>query len=212
MDYFVQTQPNKGKLKNGDSYQVYEDEMFFIGCVADGVGSCSCDWKASKEICEDFVYYFNEFRQSSSNLTYILQDSLKKAYAKLYLTKGECEGMLSTMVCVVIDKSKKEYFFLGIGDSKILFVQSDKISEISQETDFKIPIDLLPNYVKIGGNLISDTNFVLISDGFWTNRKAYEIELQIAINSPDWKSRMTQLFEINKISQFDDMTVMVIKI
>jgi hypothetical protein len=93
-----------------------------------------------------------------------------------------------------------------------LFVQSDKISEISQETDFKIPIDLLPNYVKIGGNLISDTNFVLISDGFWTNRKAYEIELQIAINSPDWKSRMTQLFEINKISQFDDMTVMVIKI
>ncbi len=212
MDYFVQTQPNKDKLKNGDSYQVYEDEMVFIGCVADGVGGCPCDWKASKEICEDFIYYFNEFRQSSNNLTYILQDSLRKAYAKLYWTKDKCEGMLSTMVCVVIDKLSKEYFFIGIGDSKILLVQTDKVSEISQETDFKIPIDSLLNYVKIGGNLVSDTNFVLISDGFWANRKAYEIELQVAINSLDWKSRMTQLFEINKISQFDDMTIMVIKV
>jgi serine/threonine protein phosphatase PrpC len=212
MDYFVQTQANEGKLKNGDSYQVYEDEMVFIGCVADGVGGCSCDWRASKEICEDFIFYFNEYRQSSSNLNHILQDSLRKSYAKLYWTKGECEGMLSTMVCIVNDKINKEYFFLSIGDSKILLLQSDKIAEISQETDFKIPINLLPNYVKIGGKLTVDTSFVLLSDGFWANRKAYEIELQIAINSPDWKSRMTQLFEINKISQFDDMTVMVVKV
>ena len=212
MDYFVQTQPNKGKLKNGDSYQAYEDETVFIGCVADGVGGCPCDWKASKEICEDFIDYFNEFRQQSSNLNYILQDSLGKAFAKLYGTKGKCEGMLSTMVCVVIDKLNNEYFFLGIGDSKILLVQADKTFEISQETDFKIPLDLLPNYVKIGNKLTLNTSFVLLSDGFWTNRKAYEIELQIAINSPNWKSRMAQLFEINKMSQFDDMTVMVIKV
>lgn len=211
MDYFAQTSPNKGKIQNGDSYKVYDDETIFIGCVADGVGGCSCDWKASKDICEDFIYYFNEFRQKSSNTYYVVQDSLRKSYAKLYFTKGECEGMLSTLVCVVIDKLTKEYFYLSIGDSKILLIDAEKLVEISKETDFRIPIDLLPNYVKIGNGLALNISFVLMSDGFWANRKGYETELQLAISSPDWKSRMSQLFEINKMSQFDDMTVMVIQ-
>lgn len=211
MDYFAQTSPNKGKIQNGDNYQVYEDETVFIGCVADGVGGCPCDWKASKDICEDFIYYFNEFRQKSSNTYYVLQDSLRNSYTKLYFTKGECEGMLSTLVCVVIDKLTKEYFYLSIGDSKILLIDAEKLVEISKETDFRIPIDLLPNYVKIGHGLALNTSFVLISDGFWANRKGYETELQLAISSLDWKSRMSQLFEINKMSQFDDMTVMAIQ-
>lgn len=211
MDYFVQTFPRKGKIPNGDSYQVYEDDAIFIGCVADGVGGRPCDWKASKEVCEDFVYYFNELRPDSGNPFYTAQDSLRKTYAKLYHRGGACGGMLSTLVCVIIDKSTHAYFYLSIGDSKILRIEAEKAVVISRETDFEIPIDLLPGYVQTGKELALNASFVLVSDGFWANRKAYDAELQFAVNGPDWKSSVAQLFEINKMTQFDDMTVMVIK-
>ena len=55
--------PNKGKLKNGDNYNFFEDDSVAMAIVADGVGGNACDWKASEQACEDLVFLYNsEFK------------------------------------------------------------------------------------------------------------------------------------------------------
>ena len=48
MKHIVQSIPDKGKIKNGDNYNFYEDDTVLIAVVADGVGGNACDWKASE--------------------------------------------------------------------------------------------------------------------------------------------------------------------
>jgi len=55
MKHIVQSIPNKGKIKNGDNYNFYEDDTVLIAVVADGVGGNACDWKASEQACQDLI-------------------------------------------------------------------------------------------------------------------------------------------------------------
>ena len=81
MEVYKKTIPNKGKSKNGDSFNTYEDDTIFIGCVADGVGGCPCDYKASEQVCEDLIhYYLDEFRQLGVKEG--IANSLRKTFAR----------------------------------------------------------------------------------------------------------------------------------
>ena len=134
-----------------------------------------------------------------------------KTYARIYWTKGKCEGMLTTLVAVIIDKATEEYFYFGIGDSLILKFENDTIEELTPECAFRIQPDLLPSRVRDGGKLKKGTSFALMTDGISTNRKGYQNELALVLQSENWESKFDQIMQLNQLTQFDDMMLMLLK-
>jgi serine/threonine protein phosphatase PrpC len=210
MKYIVKSIPKPGKLKNGDNYNYFEDESIIIAVVADGVGGNACDWKASEQASEDLSYYYkSEFK--TLGVREGIAQSLRKTYARIYWTKGKCEGMLTTLIAVVIDKETNEYFYFGIGDSLILKYENDEIEELTPECAFRIQPNLLPSRIRDGGKLNKNTSFALMTDGISTNRKRYKEELSLVVNSENWENKFEEIMQLNQLTQFDDMTLMLLK-
>ena len=210
MQHIIKSIPSKGKLKNGDNYNFFEDESVMIAVVADGVGGNACDWKASEQACEDLVYFYqNEF--SVLGLKEGIAQSLRKTYARIYWTKGKCEGMLTTLVAVVIDKSTNEYYYFGIGDSLILKFENNTIEELTPECAFRIQPDILPSRIRNGGKLNNNIAFALMSDGISDNRKRYREEIDFVVHSENWENKFEEFMQLNQLTQFDDMTLMLLK-
>lgn len=210
MKYIAKSLPKKGKIKNGDHFSFYEDERIQLACVADGVGGNACDWKASEQACEDLAYFYkNEF--VDLGVREGIAQSLRKTYARIYWTKGPCEGMLTTLVSVAIDRQAGEYFYFGVGDSLILKFEEGKIEELTPECGFRIQPDLLPSRVKSGGPLREGTCFALMSDGISTNRKNYRQEIALVLGSEDWERKFEEIMALNQVTQFDDMTLLLLK-
>lgn len=210
MKHLVKSIPKKGSLKNGDNYSFFEDHAVVIAVVADGVGGNACDWKASEQACEDLIAFYQR-EYFNLGIKEGIAQSLRKTYKKIYETKGKCEGMLTTLVAVIIDKATKEYFYFGIGDSLILKFENDEIEILTLESDFRIPLDLLPSSVKSGGPLTENTSFALMTDGISANRKRYKEELRLVIASENWEHKFEQIMQLNQLTQFDDMTLMLLK-
>jgi len=210
MKYIVKSIPKPGKLKNGDNYNYFEDDSVIIAVVADGVGGNACDWKASEQASKDLSYYYkSEFK--TLGVREGIAQSLRKTYARIYWTKGKCEGMLTTLIAVIIDKQTNEYFYFGIGDSLILKYENDEIEELTPECAFRIQPDLLPSRIRDGGKLNKNTFFALMTDGISTNRKRYKEELNLVINSENWENKFDEIMQLNQLTQFDDMTLMLLK-
>lgn len=50
-----------------------------------------------------------------------------------------------------------------------------------------------------------------MTDGITANRKAYQREIALVLRSADWESRLDQLMQLNKLTQSDDMTLMLLR-
>ncbi len=210
MQHIAQSIPGKGKIKNGDSHACYEDAAVLIALVADGVGGGACDWKAAGQACHDLIdYYRNEYH--ALGLQAGVAQSLRATLALIYAETGECAGMLTTLVGVAIDKRTRTYCYFGIGDSLLLRYESDAVTELTPETDFVTAPDLLPECVKAGGALHADTAFALMTDGIHANRKGYRSEIALVLASDDWKGRLDEIMRLNQVTQFDDMTLLLLK-
>jgi serine/threonine protein phosphatase PrpC len=210
MKHIVKSIPKKGSLKNGDNHSFFEDSAVIIAVVADGVGGNACDWKASEQACEDLIaFYQNEYR--NLGIKEGIAQSLRKTYERIYRTEGKCEGMLTTLIAVIIDKATKEYLYFGVGDSLVLKFENDEIEALTPESDFRIPLDLLPGSVKSGGQLTENTSFALMTDGISANRKRYKQELRLVIESENWEHKFEEIMQLNQLTQFDDMTLMLLK-
>lgn len=210
MKHIVKSIPKPGKIRNGDNYNYFEDNSVIIAIVADGVGGNACDWKASEQASEDLIYYFqNEFK--ILGVREGIAQSLKKTYARIYSTKGKCEGLLTTLIAVIIDKQENKYFYFGIGDSLIVKYENDEIEELTPECAFRIQLDLLPGRIRDGGQLNRNVSFALMTDGISTNRKRYKEELDIVVNSENWENKFDEIMQLNQLTQFDDMTLMLLK-
>lgn len=209
MKHIVKSIPRKGKLKNGDSYNFFEDAGVMIAVVADGVGGNACDWKASAQACEDLVYFYqNEFL--TLGVKEGIAQSLRKTYVSIYQTKGKCEGMLTTLIAVIIDKQTNEYYYFGVGDSLILKFEQDRIEALTPECAFRIQPDLLLSRIRSGGALNKNTSFALMTDGVSENRKRYKEEIALVLKSAHWESKFEELMQLNQLTQFDDMTLMLL--
>jgi len=137
-----------------------------------------------------------------------IAQSLRKTYARVYWTKGECEGMLTTLVAVIVDKETNEYYYFGIGDSLILKFENGTIEELTPECAFRIQPDILPSRIRSSGKLMPDTSFALMPDGISDNRKRYKEELELVVKSENWEDKFDQIMQLN---QFDDMTLMLLR-
>jgi hypothetical protein len=50
-----------------------------------------------------------------------------------------------------------------------------------------------------------------MSDGVSANRKNYKQEIALVLGSENWESRFEELLYLNQLTQFDDMTLMLLK-
>ena len=200
-----------GKPRNGDCANVFEDDCVFIGAVADGVSGNPCDWKASTQMCADLVYYYNEeFRGMGVEAG--IAHSLRKSYARLYYEKGRCAGMLTTLSSVIVDKAENCYYHVNVGDSRILRFSSDRTPlQVSEESEFRIPVDVLLNCVIPGGPIDDVGSFALMTDGFWANRSGFERELALVLDGAELDGKLDELMQLNRVTQSDDMTLMLIR-
>jgi hypothetical protein len=209
MQILCQSLPKPGKARNGDSYETYEDETIWIGCIADGAGNCPCDWKAAAQVCQDFIgNYVHGY--PALGLQARLVHSLKATFAKLYDTPGECAGMRSTLAALVIDKAAGQYYTLSVGDSKVLEIREAETMEWSKETDFELGPAQLQDCLAGPGKLGQQLGFALMTDGFWGNRKGYEPELAYLFGSGKAAAYFDQLISLNQHTQDDDMTLMMV--
>lgn len=210
MKHIAKSIPKKGSLTNGDAYNFFEDSAVTIAVVADGVGGNPCDWKASEQACQDLVSFYQD-EYSNLGVKEGIAHSLRKTYDKIYQTKGKCERMLTTLIAIIINKVTNEYFYFGIGDSLILKFENDTMEELTPECAFKIQPDLLPSKVRDGGKLNKNTSFALMTDGISTNRKRYREELALVLKSENWERKFDEIMQLNQLTQFDDMTLMLLK-
>lgn len=124
--------PNKTKC--GDAYQIFNntEEKLLILALADGVGSCVCDWKASEMTCQKFVQYFRENKQEMDMHKRIIE-AVEKTDKAVLNEEGFCAGMKATFVGVVWDYGKDIIYHIGIGDSRIYSVEKGTIQQISKD-------------------------------------------------------------------------------
>ena len=119
--------------------------------------------------------------------------------------------MLTTLVSVILDKVTMEYYYFGIGDSLILKYENDTIEELTPECAFRIQPDILPSRLRDGGRLSPGTSFALMSDGISDNRKRFREEIALVLEAEEWEDKFAQLMQLNQLTQFDDMTLMLLR-
>jgi serine/threonine protein phosphatase PrpC len=202
---------NRGKTRNGDACKIFEDSDFFLGCVADGVGSRPCDYTGSKQVCDDFVRFFQSESKHCATKDR-LANSLRHTFEKLYNTQGACAGMLSTFVCLLLDKTTNAYYSICLGDSKILEIQESDIRELSVETEFELKPAALAALVTAHGKITDQIGFALMSDGFYGNRKSYQTDLAYLLRTSMTEAYFDQIMALYQKTQFDDMTLMIVKL
>jgi len=91
-------------------------------------------------------------------------------------------------------------------DNKII-----EIIELTPECAFRIPPDLLPSSIRNGGQLTKNTAFALMTDGISANRKRYKEELALVLHLENWEHKFEEIMQLNQLTQFDDMTLLLLK-
>ncbi len=209
MRVFQQSIPKPGRRRNGDHLSIFEDEKLFIACVADGVAGRPCDYQAAKLASEGLIrHYLGNYRELG--IRQGMAKSLCATFAELYATTGDCRGMRSTLLALIIDKQEKHFYYLGIGDSRLLYFRGEEVKNLAPETPFEPALDSLSAQAKDGGPLLPGAAFALMTDGFADNRKGYVQELRLAIDSDAPEARLAQLMQLNRLTQYDDMTLVVV--
>jgi serine/threonine protein phosphatase PrpC len=125
---------NPNKTKCGDAYQIFDDteEKLLILVLADGVGSCVCDWKASEMTCQKFVQYFTE-NKNENNIPKRIIQAVEETDKAVLNEEGFCAGMKATFVGVVWDYAQGIIYHIGIGDSRIYSIEKETIRQISKD-------------------------------------------------------------------------------
>ena len=124
--------PNKTKC--GDAYQIFDntEEKLLILALADGVGSCVCDWKASEMTCQKFVQYFGE-NKNETDIPKRIIEAVEETDKAVLNEEGFCAGMKATFVGVIWDYDKGIIYHIGIGDSRIYSIEKEAIRQISKD-------------------------------------------------------------------------------
>lgn len=224
--------PNKTKC--GDAYQIFDntEEKLLILALADGVGSCVCDWKASEMTCQKFVQYFTE-NETETDIPKRIIQAVEETDKAVLNEEGFCAGMKATFVGVVWDYGKDIIHHIGIGDSRIYSIEKETIQQISKDettTVIRKGKDGKPLIVSgmtvvsegvtnVIGALVSvvvmqfeaeNTEGVLLaSDGFYNCKSSFDEDVRLVFNNLDMQAQLEKTARHYKDYQKDDMTVIV---
>lgn len=125
------TQPKQGKAKNGDALaagRLHGD--WVVLCLADGVGSRSCDWLASDTACSVFIAQCGALPEQD-DIPGFLSAVVEKIDTDLSETKGGCQGLLSCFTAFVWKAGSPYAWFLNVGDTRIYQSCDGNITQLS---------------------------------------------------------------------------------
>jgi serine/threonine protein phosphatase PrpC len=223
--------PHKNKCGDAYSYEYISNEDIGVYLVADGVGSCACDYKASKLSCDAFVQYF---KSSTEDLSIRIENSIKQADETLREEEGQCKGMKSTLVVLVWDFNNNRILYAGIGDSRLYKITKSDTIQVTKDDNKSIirkgsggkPLIYAGSAVTatgvtnaIGaftGALVEEIamdnaeGLILATDGFY-NQPNFDEETQKIFYNEDMEVALNRLSTFYVDTQNDDMTAMVIR-
>lgn len=116
------------KNQNGDAQKIeYLQTLQYLSIsVADGVGSCPCDWKASDSACKLFGEYF-QHKISIMPIEEAMYQAITDCNQYILDTQGDCEGMKTTFSVLIWDLQKDTIHYVNIGDSRIYLIKQEHL-------------------------------------------------------------------------------------
>ncbi len=123
--------PNKSK--NGDAVSSFDIEdlglSFFL--LADGVGGCVGDYKASDTAVEVFELCFRE--SDEKNIPKRISNSIEEINNLILSETGYYQGMKTTLVVTVLDIKNSVLYYSSIGDSRLYRIDSTTVEQLSMD-------------------------------------------------------------------------------
>ncbi len=107
------------KNKNGDNFKILElkDEDIALFLVADGVGGCVGDYKASATVVETFCSTFSD--ETNETIERRISNAIDKTNETILNETGFYRGMKATLVALLLDFNTQKGYYVNIGDSRI---------------------------------------------------------------------------------------------
>ncbi|MBK5208290.1 MAG: protein serine/threonine phosphatase 2C family protein [Flavobacteriaceae bacterium] len=238
IEYTASSNKLSNKSKNGDAFGVMEikEENLTLFVLADGVGGCVGDYKASKTVVDTFLKHFSE-NNFLENTKERIEKSIEAINNKVLSETGFYKGMKSTMVACVMDQNSSILHFVGIGDSRLYRVNEkgveiltqDQVKAVIRRKQDGTPIIQAGAILNAIGvtNLIGTsylkyevkslevnctTSFLLASDGFYNNLSATSETLLNLHSSLDIKGSFQKIVNDIAQKQNDDATAVFFRV
>ncbi len=134
IDHHIYIHKLSSKSKNGDAVTVFEipEEALMVFLVADGVGSCPGDYKASDTAVEHFELRFRE-SVNKQNITDRIKDTINQVNEHILTEEGYYSGMKTTLVAVVVDRGHSQLYYTSIGDSRLYRFNENTVEQLSND-------------------------------------------------------------------------------
>lgn len=207
---YTYSQSAPSRSRNGDHLRVYESDQLLLLALSDGVGGRPCDAEASALLCQTVLRPF-EAQEEWLPWRQMLGPALQEAFQQLYDTDGPCKGMRATLTLLAYDKARNEMLYFGSGDSELLLLSEEEVELLTPTSSFEPALEQIPDKIQEFGPLAPGMAFALASDGFTDNRTAYRTELRQTVFRSGMHSRLDQLMALNRATQYDDITLTVLR-
>lgn len=141
LDYNLFTQKLSSKKKNGDavSYFEIEDSGLKAFLLADGVGGCVGDYKASDTAVEQFEVRFRESvtkkekRDEITKVSEIIAECIDHTNVDILSETGYYQGMKTTFIVAVVDQTNEQLHYTSIGDSRLYRIDEKTVEQLSKD-------------------------------------------------------------------------------
>src|SRR5690606_28673292 len=117
----ARTIPDPDKERNGDAFvhAVVQDGSAVLAMVADGVGSCPCDWLASETACRLFAEKAKGLRIVEQTVPAELEQMLRDIDLEIHWTTGLGRGMKCAAAVVMWLPETGRAWVANVGDTRI---------------------------------------------------------------------------------------------
>ena len=232
---------DRGKVRkqNQDNYSNLITDDFALFVVADGMGGHKAGDIASKIAVDSIKDYILE-KGARNDYSELLENAIVFANNKI-LEKSkldrECNGMGTTVICVLIDKDNKAYI-ANLGDSRIYHHSDKKLKQITKDDSYvqslldtgieNIDEELIDNYknivtkalgiesqVEINVSTIDlkkDDYIILVTDGLTNMVDDIEIEEVLNMDINIKESAEILVYMANSSGGFDNITITLVRI
>lgn len=137
------------KSKNGDAVSSFDlqDLGLSIFLLADGVGGCVGDYKASDTAVEQFEVRFRETcaersrrgvtkngrRDDTKTISEIIAKCIEHTNEVILSETGYYQGMKTTFIVAVVDQTNEQLHYTSIGDSRLYRIDEKTVEQLSKD-------------------------------------------------------------------------------
>jgi serine/threonine protein phosphatase PrpC len=131
----ARTIQDRSKERNGDAFAhtVLDDGSFLLAMVADGVGSCPCDWLASQTACEQFVTMAKDSPTLADDPAGWLKRTLEQIDDLIHSATGRGRGMKCAATALIWKIETEMAWFANIGDTRLYQFIAPRFAQVSED-------------------------------------------------------------------------------